>query len=389
MAVAALAFSGGLDTSYAILALKRAGYEVVTVTVDTGGFAPDELKSIEARARELGALRHETVDGRRAVYDRFFRYLLFGNVARGGVYPVAVGAERFVQAELLVRAAEEQGCRAVAHGCTAAGNDQVRFDVALSALAPDLEILAPIRDGEVSREESTAALKAAGIEIPAKTTRYSINAGIVGTTIGGGATHDPWETIPEEAWAEAGSVIDRNAPAKQVTIHFHKGVPSGDLHLIGELDAIAKPLGIGRGVHLGDTILGIKGRIGFVAPAATILIMAHRELEKLVLTKRQAQFKNAAGDYFGDLLHEALYLDPVCRDIEALLESSQVRVTGDVRLRLRRGGVDLLGVRSPHSLVAKAGARYGEDSALWTARDAAGFARIHGMASRLARGTEE
>jgi len=389
VAVAALAFSGGLDTSFAVLALKRAGFEVVTVTVDTGGFTPDELKSIEARARQLGALRHETIDGRRAVYERFFRYLVFGNVLRGGVYPVAVGAERFVQAEMLVKAAEEQGCKALAHGCTAAGNDQVRFDVALAALAPELEIIAPIRDDEVSREESTAALKEAGVEVDPQTTRYSINAGLVGTTIGGGETHDPWEAIPEEAWAQAGSVIDRKAPAKQVTIHFHKGIPSGDMHLVGELDAIAKPLGIGRGVHLGDTILGIKGRIGFVAPAATILIMAHRELEKLVMTKRQAQFKNAAGDYFGDLLHEGLYLDPVCRDIEALLDASQTRVTGDVRLRLRHGGVDLLGVRSPHSLVAKAGVRYGEESALWTGRDAAGFARIHGMASRIARETEE
>ena len=388
MSLAALAFSGGLDTSYAVLALRRAGHDVVTVTVDTGGFSKDDLAAIETRARDLGVRQHISLDGRRQVYDRFFRYLLFGNVLRGGVYPVAVGAERYVQAEMLATTAQEQGCTLVGHGCTAAGNDQIRFDVVLAALAPTLEIVAPIRDGEVSREASTAALAEAGITIPPETTRYSINAGLVGTTVGGGATHDPWEEIPEEAWAEAGSVIDPAAEPQEITIHFHKGIASGDLYLIDELNEKALPLGIGRGVHLGDTILGIKGRIGFVAPAATILIAAHGELEKLVLTKRQAEFKSVAARAYGDMLHEGLYLDPVCRDIEKLLESSQERVTGDVRLRLRAGGFDLLGVRSPHSLVSSL-AKYGEGSTLWSARDAAGFAKIYGLPSRLAQDPSE
>ncbi|MHC4959995.1 MAG: argininosuccinate synthase [Planctomycetota bacterium] len=384
MAVAALAFSGGLDTSYAVLALKRAGHDVVTVTVDTGGFSKQDLKDIQKRSRALGSLRHESFDCRRDVYKRFFRYLLFGNVLRGGVYPVAVGAERYVQAEKLVEAAEEQCCKILAHGCTAAGNDQVRFDASFAALAPGLPVLAPVRDKEVSREESTAVLREAGIEIPPKTTKYSINAGLVGATVGGGATHDPWEEIPEEAWAEAGSVLDPQAKPVDVTIHFHKGVPSGDLHLFDELNQMAAPLGVGRGVHLGETVLGLKGRIGFVAPAATILITAHRELEKLVLTKRQSDFKNAAGAYWGDLLHEGLYYDPVARDIESVLESSQGRVTGDVKLRLRRGAIEVIGVQSPHSLMDAAGAaKYGEESPLWDGRDAAGFGKIHGLAPRL------
>ena len=395
MSLAALAFSGGLDTSYAVLALKREGYDVVTVTVDTGGFSAQELKAIKERAGALGALDHVTIDGREAVYDRFFRYVILGNVLRGRVYPVAVGAERFVQAEELARVAEQRSCDAVAHGCTAAGNDQVRFDVALHALVPKLPIVAPVRDREVARAESTKALQEAGVTIAPETTRYSINAGLVGTTVGGGETHDPWETIPEEAYAEAGSRIDEDASEQVVVIGFERGMPTAldgktrsGLDLIAELDARARPLGIGRGVHLGDTVLGIKGRIGFVAPAATVLIRAHHELEKLVLTKRQATFKDNAGAYYGDLLHEGLHLDPVCRDLEALLDSSQAKVTGEVRVHLKRGCFNVLGARSPHSLV-RSGAVYGEESALWSGDDTRGFARIFGLPSRLAQESEE
>jgi len=394
MAVAALAFSGGLDTSYAVLALRREGYDVVTVTVDTGGFGPDDLTSIEARALAVGALEHVVVHARQAVYDHFFSTLIRGNVLRGGVYPVAVGAERFVQAEALVATARERGCTVLAHGCTGAGNDQVRFDVALRALAPGMELLAPIRDGEVTREQSTAALREAGIEIPPRETRYSINAGLVGTTVGGGATHDPWEEIPEEAFEEAGSRIDPAAKGGPLTLAFSKGLPTAldgealkPLDLLARLDARARPLGIGRGVHLGDTVLGIKGRIGFVAPAATLLIAAHRELEKLVLTKRQRAFKDSAARTYGDLLHEGLYLDPVCRDIERLLVSSQERVEGEARLRLHPRGFAVTGVRSPKALM-HAGARYGEESSLWDGRDAAGFAKLFGLQARIAKERE-
>ncbi|MFI5404048.1 MAG: argininosuccinate synthase [Planctomycetota bacterium] len=390
MAVAALAFSGGLDTSFAVLALRREGYDVVTVTVDTGGFTPEQLAAVAQRAKAVGAKRHVAVDARREIFDRFFSYILRGNVLRGGIYPVAVGAERQAQAEHLLRVAKAERAAAVAHGSTGAGNDQIRFDVALRALAPGLTVLAPIRSGGVAREESAKALEAVGVHVPAKTTRYSVNQGLVGTTVGGGETHDPWATIPEEAFAEAGSRIDPDAPEREIVIGFSKGLPSeldgaplDPLDLMARLDAWARPLGIGRGVHLGDTILGIKGRIGFVAPAATILIAAHRELEKLVLTKRQRDVKDRAGSLYGDLLHEGLYLDPVCRDLERLLESSQERVTGDARVRLRRLGCDILGVRAPHAL-SVTGARYGEGSSLWDGRDAEGFAKIYGIASRLA-----
>jgi len=393
MAVAALAFSGGLDTSFAVLQLRREGYDVVTVTVDTGGFAPEQLAAIGQRARAVGARRHVAVDARREVYDRFFSFILRGNVLRGGIYPVAVGAERHVQAEHVLRVARDEGAQAVAHGCTGAGNDQIRFDVALRALAPDLKLLAPIREGGVRREDAAKALEAAGLPVAARTTRYSVNQGLVGTTVGGGDTHDPWATVPEEAFEEAGSRLDPDAPEREIVIGFSKGLPAeldgaplDPLDLIARVDAWARPLGVGRGVHLGDTILGIKGRIGFVAPAASILIAAHRELEKLVLTKRQRDFKDRGGAYYGDLLHEGLYLDPVCRDLERLLESSQERVTGDARVRLRRLGCDVLGVRSPHAL-SVTGARYGEGSSLWDGRDAEGFARIYGIAARLAEET--
>ncbi len=393
MAVAALAFSGGLDTTFAVLALRRDGHDVVTVTVDTGGFTPDQLAAIGQRARAAGAKRHVAVDARREVYDRFFSFILRGNVLRGGIYPVAVGAERQVQAEHLLRVARAEGAEALAHGCTGAGNDQVRFDVALRALAPDLTVIAPIRSGGVSREDAAKTLEAAGLPVTRRATRYSVNQGLVGTTVGGGDTHDPWATVPEEAFEEAGSRLDPDAPEREIVIGFSKGLPVeldgaplDPLDLMARLDAWARPLGIGRGVHLGDTILGIKGRIGFVAPAATILIAAHRELEKLVLTKRQRDLKDRGGAYYGDLLHEGLYLDPVCRDLERLLESSQERVSGDARMRLRRLGCDILGVRSPHALSVP-GARYGEGSSLWDGRDAEGFAKIYGIAARLAEET--
>ncbi|MFQ5844032.1 MAG: argininosuccinate synthase, partial [Planctomycetota bacterium] len=335
--MAALAFSGGLDTSYAVLALQREGHSVVTVTVDTGGASPAGLEAIERRARALGADAHVAVDGRREVYDRFFSHLIRANALRGGVYPVAVGAERVVQAEALVRAARQHDAALLAHGCTGAGNDQVRFDVALRVLAPELEVAAPIRTGQVDRERAAAVLREADIDVPAETARWSVNAGLVGTTIGGGETHDPWAEIPEQAYEAAGARLDPGAPESEVELGWSRGLPVAldgrrldPLDLLARLDARARPLGIGRGVHLGDTILGIKGRIAFVAPAATVLIAAHRELEKLVLTRRQSAVKDRLGSLYADLLHEALYHDPVLRDVEALLESSQRSVEGNV-----------------------------------------------------------
>lgn len=388
----ALAFSGGLDTTYCAAWLKETtGACITTVTVDTGGFGQKEIGEIEARSREAGAVGHILIDGRQETFDRVVKYLIGGNVLRGGVYPLCVSAERVIQAEMLVRAAREIGAFAIAHGSTGAGNDQIRFDVAIRTLASDLEILTPVRDQILGRETQTAWLFKRGISIPEKTTTYSVNAGMWGTTIGGGETHDAWKGIPDSAYPNvrtAGALPENGA---EVVIEFEKGIPvsineerlSGPV-LIEKLKILGAMHGIGRGVHLGDTILGIKGRIAFEAPAATILIAAHRELEKLVLTKWQQFWKDKLADFYGMILHEALFFDPVARDIEAMITSSQSRVTGAVRVKLERGTLSVEGVKSPNSMMDAVGATYGETQTLWDGADARGFAKIYGLQGRLA-----
>jgi len=388
-----VAFSGGLDTSYCTAWLRETtGAEVVTVTVDTGGFAAAELSALEARSRACGAHRHLLVDGRQHAFDRVIVRLIQGNVLRGAVYPLCVSAERLTQAELLVQSALDLGADAVAHGSTGAGNDQVRFDVAIRTLAPQLEVLTPIRDRALTRQQETDWLRERGISVPDSTRTYSVNAGLWGTTIGGGAIHDPWNAVPDEAYPTV--VAPEGAPATGVTVTlaFRQGVPvavdGAELdgpELVRQLHGLGSEHGVGRGVHLGDTILGIKGRIAFEAPAAQILIAAHRELEKLVLTRWQRFWKDQLAEFFGMVVHEALPHDPVFEDLEALIVSSQRRVTGEVRVHLCRGTVTVAGVRSPHSLVDVAAATYGETQSLWDRRDAEGFCRIYGLQGRLAR----
>ncbi len=387
-----LAFSGGLDTSFCAAWLQQEkDADVVTCCVDTGGFGgPEELAAIEDRALSLGAREHRTVDARRDVYDRFVSYIVKGNVLRGGVYPVSVAAERTAQAEAVVRVAREVGATGVAHGSTGAGNDQVRFDVALATLAPDLAIHAPIRELAWSREEESAWLRAHGFPVDDKVVGYSFNEGLFGTTIGGRETHDGWAMPPESAYQITCSVADAQDEPEEVVIGFERGLPvslDGEamdgVTLVGALNAKCKPHGVGRGVHVGDTILGVKGRIAFEAPAPLVLITAHRELQKLVATKWQAQTVEQAGSTYGMLLHEGLYYDPAMRDLEALLDSANTRVTGDVRVRLHKGGHVVTGVRSPHSLLGK-GATYGEGALGWDGAEAAGFSKIHGMQAVLA-----
>ena len=384
-----LAFSGGLDTTFCVLWLRNElGADVVTVTVDTGGFAPEELAEIAARSKSLGAASHRTIDGRAEVFARFAVPLIQGNVLRGRAYPLSVAAERVLQAEVVARVARELGADGVAHGSTGAGNDQVRFDAVFQVLLPLIKVHTPIRDLGWSRRQETDYLARFGVTVPAKTVAYSVNAGLWGTTVGGGAAHDPWTEIPESAFpSDAGSAP---AEGRSVAVGFEKGVPvslDGDrmdgVALVQALHAIGRGYAIGRGVHLGDTILGIKGRIAFEAPAPLMLIAAHNELEKLVLTRWQAFWKNHVGEFYGQMLHEGLYFDPVMRDIEALISSSQGTVTGEARLRLRRGHFDVTGVRSPHSLVA-GGATYGETTRLWTGPEAAGFAKLHALPMTLA-----
>ncbi len=397
MAKIALAFSGGLDTSFlAIWLREQTGAEVVTVTVDTGGFSDEELASIAARAKELGIEDHRVIDAQVDVFDRYVSYLIKGNCLRGGTYPVSVGAERTAQAEAVVKAARQIGATAVAHGSTRAGNDQIRFDVAIRALAPELEIHAPIRDLGWSREQESAWLAEHGIEIDAKTVAYSVNEGLFGTTIGGKETHDPWQVPPESVYAATAPLDDTPEEAEDVVVGFQHGLPvslDGEsmhgVEVIRRLNGIAGSHGVGRGMHLGDTILGVKGRLAFEAPGPLVVIQAHSELEKLVQTRWQAYWRQTLGTFYGNLLHEGLYFDPVMRDLEAFLDSVNERVSGEVRIRLHRGIATVTGTRSPHSLMDPEVAVYGEGAAGWTGEQADGFARLYGLGAALGHRARE
>jgi argininosuccinate synthase len=386
-----LAFSGGLDTSFCAAYLQREyGARVMTVTVDTGGFPAADLAAIERRSAQLqAAAGHRTVDATQALYSDFLTPLIHGNVLRGGVYPLSVGAERAAQAREAARIARDVGATAVAHGSTGAGNDQVRFDVAFAVLAGEIPCLAPIRDLAATREEETGYLAGLSIPVAEKTTAYSVNEGLWGTTIGGRETHGSWEEVPEELFP---GVPPRLAPAegRELILAFEQGLPVAvdgrrlpGVALVRELNAAGSAHGAGRGVHLGDTILGIKGRVAFAAPGPHIIIKTHRELEKLVLTGWQAFWKDQVAAFYGQMLHSGLHFDPVMRDIEAMLASSQGRVAGDVRLRLCRGVIDVLGVRSRYSMMDPRVAIYGEGMRLWSGEEARGFARLHGMPSLL------
>ncbi len=387
----ALAFSGGLDTSFCVPWLaERYGAAVTTVTVDTGGMSPADRAGIAARARALGAERHVLIDARARYFDETLRHLIAGNVLRGQVYPLCVGAERSLQARLVAEAAREVGAEAVAHGCTAAGNDQVRFEVALRTLAPELEVIAPVRDEGFSRAHEVAFLAERGVEWPAERAAYSVNSGLWGCTIGGRETADTVAPLPEEAWVlTRGAFASPRAPESHV-ISFDAGVPAavdgvamGPVELVESLNLLGGAFGIGRGIHLGDTIIGLKGRVAFEAPAAVLLITAHRELEKLTLTARQQRVKDGLAAVYGDLVHEGQFLEPACRDIEALFERSQRRVTGEVRVLLRPGSAFVEGVASPYSLKAASRAVYGEAAGEWTAADARGFSRMLALPGML------
>ena len=387
-----LAFSGGLDTSFCVVWLREQGHEVHTVTIDTGGFDHAELARIETLSRQLGVASHTSLDAHEELFRDYLRFLIAGNALRGGIYPLSVSAERVCQARGVVNHARQINASAIAHGSTGAGNDQVRFDVAFRALAPELKILTPIRDLALSRAEERIFLSARGFTFPEKLEQYSINQGMWGTSIGGKETHDSWQHLPDEAYP--GEQIDPSLPSKTVTITFDKGVPSqidreakSAVAVIEALNAIGRRYGIGRGIHLGDTILGIKGRVGFEAPAAHLLIAAHRELEKLVLTGKQLFWKEHLGNLYGTLLHEGHFFDPLARDLEAFLESSQQVVTGEVRIRIFPRSFAVEGVRSPNSLMRSEIASYGEGTSLWSGSEAAAFAKIVGVPEMLAAGS--
>jgi argininosuccinate synthase len=382
-----LAFSGGLDTTFCAIYLAREkNLEVHSALVNTGGFSETELENVKAHAGRLGIVSHKVLEVAADYYNRCLRYMIYGNVLRNRSYPLSVSSERTFQAIALVNYAKKHGFKKIAHGSTAAGNDQVRFDLVIQVLAPEIEILTPIRELQISREDEIAYLRKAGVEMSWSKVKYSINQGLWGTSVGGKETLVSSSELPEEAYP--GRV--EKSGTETMTIEFDQGEPVGlngeiyePLILIRELEKIAGAWGVGRDVHVGDTIIGIKGRVGFEAAAARVIIDAHLALEKHVLTRWQLHWKEQVGQWYGMFVHEAQYLEPVMRNLEAFLESSQKNVTGKVMVRFRPYSYVATGVESPFDLMNASFASYGEMNRAWTAGDVDGFTKIFGNQQRI------
>ncbi|WP_075351290.1 argininosuccinate synthase [Algoriphagus marinus] len=378
-----LAYSGGLDTTFCALHLSRdLGYEVHAVIVNTGGFSEEELKAIETRANSLGVASFHILDVVEIYYEEVIKYLIFGNVLKNQTYPLSVSAERILQAKSLAEYAKSIGAKAVAHGSTGAGNDQVRFDMIFQTIVPDIEIITPIRDLKLSRQEEIEYLKKHGVEMNFEKAAYSINKGIWGTSVGGKETLTSADYLPEEAWP---TQVTEHDP-KELTLTFVQGELKGvngkkfesSTAAIQEVQALAAPYGIGRDIHVGDTIIGIKGRVGFEAAAPLIIIKGHQLLEKHTLTKWQLFWKNQLSEFYGNHLHEGHYLDPVMRNLEAFLADTQTFVNGDVRVMLHPYRFTLLGITSENDLMSNKFGSYGEMNKGYTAEDVKGFTRILG-----------
>jgi argininosuccinate synthase len=383
-----LAFSGGLDTSFCAMYLaKEKGYEVHTAVANTGGFSEEELKVIEDKAYRLGAASHVTLDVTQEYYEKSIKYMVFGNVLRNGTYPISVSSERIFQALAIIHYAKEIGADYVAHGSTGAGNDQVRFDLTFDVIAPEIKILTPTRDMVLTREYEINYLKEHGFVADFTKMEYSINKGLWGTSIGGKETLKSNQTLPEEAYP---SQVEKQGE-EMVTISFEKGEitaingieNSNKVLLINQLEEIANQFGIGRDMHIGDTIIGIKGRVGFEAAAPLLIINAHKMLEKHTLTKWQQYWKEQLGNWYGMFLHEAQYLEPVMRDMEQFLQSSQQNVTGTVIIKLRPYSYTLVGVDSPFDLMKTDFGEYGEINRAWSADDVKGFTKILGNQMKI------
>lgn len=376
-----LAFSGGLDTSYCVKYLSiEKGYEVYTAIANTGGFSDQELVEIEKKAYKLGAVKHVTLDVTETYYDKCIRYMVYGNVLRNNTYPISVSSERIFQAMAIVEYAKEIGAGSVAHGSTGAGNDQVRFDLTFQVLAPGIKIVTPIRDLSLSREQEIDYLQKHGIEDDYIKMQYSINQGLWGTSIGGKETLTSNKSLPEDAYP-AQLKEDKE---KQIELEFEKGELVGvegekfrdKVDAIKKLDALASRYAIGRDTHVGDTIIGIKGRVGFEAAAPLIIIKAHHLLEKHTLSKWQMYWKEQLGNWYGMFLHESQYLEPVMRNIELFLEGSQKNVSGKVFIKLKPYHFELQGIESEHDLMSSEFGEYGETSKAWTGEDVIGFTNV-------------
>jgi len=378
-----LAFSGGLDTSYCVKYLsEEKGYEVHTLTVNTGGFDDTEIRSIEARAKSLGVASHRTVDETRNYYDTVIRYLIYGNVLKNNTYPLSVSAERMSQALATATYAKAIKADAVSHGSTGAGNDQVRFDMILNILVPGIEIITPIREMKLSREEEISYLKSKGVEVNFQKALYSINKGLWGTSVGGKETLRSLGMLPEEAWP---TQVTKHG-TETIKLYFETGElrevndrsfdhPAGAIQFI---QTLAGPYGIGRDIHVGDTIIGIKGRVGFEAAAPMVIIKAHHALEKHVLTKWQLTWKDQLAQFYGNWLHEGQYLDPVMRDMESFLTSTQRHVTGTVHVELFPYRFVVTGIESRFDLMSSKFGKYGEMNLGWSGDDVRGFSKIFG-----------
>lgn len=378
-----LAYSGGLDTTFCALHLtKDLGYEVHAVLVDTGGFFAEELQEVEDRAKILGIASFTILDVVDTYYQEVIKYLVFGNVLKNQTYPLSVSAERILQAKSLAEYAKSIGAKAVAHGSTGAGNDQVRFDMIFQTIVPDIEIITPIRDLKLSRQEEIDYLKKHGVSMNFEKSTYSINKGIWGTSVGGKETLTSSEYLPETAWP---TQVTQSEP-KELVLNFVQGELKGvngekytnPVEAILKVQELAGPYGIGRDIHVGDTIIGIKGRVGFEAAAALIIIKAHQLLEKHTLTKWQLFWKNQQAEFYGNHLHEGHYLDPVMRNLEAFMQSTQEFVSGEVRVMLYPYRFTLLGIRSSHDLMSNKFGSYGEMNKGYTGEDVKGFTRILG-----------
>lgn len=376
-----LAFSGGLDTSFCVKYLsEELGYEVYTAIANTGGFSEAELASIEQRAYALGATKHATLDITEQYYDKSIKYMVYGNILRNGTYPISVSSERTFQAIAIIEYAKSVGAHCVAHGSTGAGNDQVRFDLTFQILAPEIEIITPTRDMTLTREYEINYLKEHGYVADFVKMEYSINKGLWGTSVGGKETLHSEQTLPESAYP---SQVTATEPTT-LKLTFAKGEISAvngveyadKVAAIRAVEAIGSQYGIGRDMHIGDTIIGIKGRVGFEAAAPMLIIAAHKMLEKHTLTKWQQYWKDQIGTWYGMFLHEAQYLDPVMRDMEAFLESTQANVDGTIEITLRPYSYTLVGVTSDFDLMKTDFGEYGEVNKAWTADDVKGFTKI-------------
>ncbi|SHE91958.1 argininosuccinate synthase [Fodinibius roseus] len=375
-----LAFSGGLDTSYCVPYLKEQHQaEIHTVLVNTGGFDRQELADIEQHAYSLGSDTHQTLHKTDDYYEKIVRFMIFGNVLKNNTYPLSVSSERVFQAVAIAKYALEAGADALAHGSTGAGNDQVRFDLIFNVIAPDLEIITPIRDQQLTREEEVAFLKEHNVDMNWSEAKYSVNKGLWGTSVGGAETLTSDQPLPDEAWP---SPLREEEP-RTISLAFEEGEPVSidgkeydPVELIRTLDETGSAYAIGRDIHVGDTIIGIKGRVGFEAAAAMLIIKAHEQLEKHVLTKWQLYWKDQLSDWYGMMLHEGQYLDPVMRNIEAFLSDTQSTVNGSVFLKLSPYRFDIEGISSPNDLMNAKFGDYGEMNKAWSGEDVKGFSKI-------------